>query len=126
MQVPSISPPAIPSRPLLSLSALALAALTLAGCAQFSDLGPRAEPKAAEAYQASQTLAGSAVAWPDDNWWTAYGDQQLNTLIGEALHGAPSLAVARARLLKAEGAAQQQGAALLPQDRKSTRLNSSH
>jgi len=35
--------------------------------------------------------------------------------MGEALRGAPSMAVARARLLKAEGVAQQQGAALLPQ-----------
>ncbi|MFL9878245.1 efflux transporter outer membrane subunit [Herbaspirillum rhizosphaerae] len=105
-------------RPLLTLSTLALAALTLAGCAQFSDLGPRAEPKATDAYQSSQSLTGTTVgtvAWPDDNWWTVYGDKQLNTLIGEALHGAPSLAVARARLLKAEGVAQQQGAALLPQ-----------
>lgn len=115
MQVPSISIPQKPPQAWLQLSALALAALTLAGCAQFSDLGPRAEPKAAEAYQSSQTLSGTAVVWPDDNWWTAYGDKQLNTLIGEALHGAPSLAVARARLLQAEGTAQQQGAALLPQ-----------
>ncbi|WP_144423997.1 efflux transporter outer membrane subunit [Herbaspirillum hiltneri] len=129
MQVPSISGDqgASPSpsssrfpRPrLATLSALAVAALTLAGCAQFSDLGPRAEPKAIDAYQSSQSLDAAAnagaVAWPDDNWWTAYGDKQLNALMGEALRGAPSMAVARARLLKAEGVAQQQGAALLPQ-----------
>jgi len=123
MQVPSISGdqgasryrlPGLPR--LATLSALAVAALTLAGCAQFSDLGPRAEPKAIDAYQSSQSLnAVGAVTWPDDNWWTAYGDKQLNTLMGEALRGAPSMAVARARLLKAEGVAQQQGAALLPQ-----------
>ncbi|RFB68036.1 MULTISPECIES: efflux transporter outer membrane subunit [unclassified Herbaspirillum] len=120
MQVPSISGDQEASRVrpprLATLSALAVAALTLAGCAQFSDLGPRAEPKAIDAYQSSQSLnAAGMVAWPDDNWWTAYGDKQLNTLMGEALRGAPSMAVARARLLKAEGVAQQQGAALLPQ-----------
>ncbi len=125
MQVPSISgdqgtsPSRLPHPRLATLSALAIAALTLAGCAQFSDLGPRAEPKAIGAYQSSQSLDAAAnggmVAWPDDNWWTAYGDKQLNTLMGEALRGAPSMAVARARLLKAEGVAQQQGAALLPQ-----------
>jgi NodT family efflux transporter outer membrane factor (OMF) lipoprotein len=124
MQVPSISGnqgasryrlPGLPR--LATLSVLAVAALTLAGCAQFSDLGPRAEPKAIDAYQSSQSLntAAGEVSWPDDNWWTAYGDKQLNTLMGEALRGAPSMAVARARLLKAEGVAQQQGAALLPQ-----------
>jgi NodT family efflux transporter outer membrane factor (OMF) lipoprotein len=125
MQVPSISGDqgASPYRRrrqprLATLSALAVAALTLAGCAQFSDLGPRAEPKDINAYESSQSLnAGNSgtVAWPDDNWWTAYGDKQLNTLMGEALRCAPSMAVARARLLKAEGVAQQQGAALLPQ-----------
>lgn len=128
MQVPSVSgdqdasrypQPRLPGLPrLATLSALAVAALTLAGCAQFSDLGPRAEPKDINAYQSSQSLNAAnaqAVAWPDDNWWTAYGDKQLNTLMAEALRGAPSMAVARARLLKAEGAAQQQGAALLPQ-----------
>ncbi|WP_081768797.1 efflux transporter outer membrane subunit [Herbaspirillum sp. RV1423] len=104
------------SRSVAALSALALATLTLAGCAQFSDLGPRAEPKAIDAYQTAQSLNGAAaVAWPDDNWWTIYGDRQLDALMGEALRGAPSMAVARARLLKAEGVAQQQGAALLPQ-----------
>jgi len=123
MQVPSVSGDQDASRTrlpclprLATLSALAVAALTLAGCAQFSDLGPRAEPKAIDAYQSSQSLnATGPVAWPDDNWWTAYGDKQLNTLMAEALRGAPSMAVARARLLKAEGVAQQQGAALLPQ-----------
>ncbi len=101
---------------LARLTPAALAALALAGCAQFSDLGPRAEPKAIDSYQSSLALPASApVAWPQDSWWTAYGDQQLNTLIDEGLHGAPSLAIARARLLKAEGTAQQQGAALAPQ-----------
>src|SRR5450830_62058 len=97
------------------LTGAVLLALALAGCAQFSELGPRAEPKTIADYQSTQTLAGTAAAWPEDAWWKIYGDQQLNLLIDDALHGAPSLAAAQARLLKAEGIAQQQGAALLPQ-----------
>lgn len=96
--------------------ALATAAmLTLAGCAPFSDIGERAQPKAITSYQSSTSLAGSStVMWPQDHWWDVYADPQLNALIAEALQGAPSLAVAQARLLKAEGTAQQQGAALAP------------
>lgn len=97
------------------LTGAVLLALALGGCAQFSELGPRAEPKTITDYQSTQTLAGTAAAWPEDAWWKIYGDQQLNALIDEALRGAPSLAAAQARLLKAEGIAQQQGAALLPQ-----------
>lgn len=113
MQVPSFT-----LGPLTRLAPVALAtaaALALAGCAQFSDLGTRAEPKPIDSYQSALSLSSSsAVAWPDDSWWKVYGDAQLNALIDQALQGAPSLAVARARLLKAEGAAQQQGAALAP------------
>lgn len=98
-----------------ALTGAVLLALALGGCAQFSELGPRAEPKTIADYQSAQTLAGTAAAWPEDTWWKNYGDQQLNALIDEALRGAPSLAAAQARLLKAEGIAQQQGAALLPQ-----------
>jgi len=59
--------------------------------------------------------AQEATAWPDDHWWTRYGDAQLDALMAEALRGAPDLAVAQARLAQAEGLAQQQGAALRPE-----------
>ncbi|MFL9925699.1 efflux transporter outer membrane subunit [Herbaspirillum lusitanum] len=99
------------------MSLALLIAAALSGCASFTDLGPRAEPKAIDQYAASQSLAGTQdlAQWPTDQWWNSYGDAQLNTLMNEALQGAPSMAVARARLLKAEGSAQQQGAALYPQ-----------
>jgi NodT family efflux transporter outer membrane factor (OMF) lipoprotein len=98
-------------------AAVVLATLTLAGCAGFTDLGPRAEPKSIASYQSGQSLAGARAqaAWPSDQWWRVYGDDQLDALIGEALQGAPSMALAQARLLKAQGVAQQQGAALYPQ-----------
>ncbi|HEY1629854.1 MAG TPA: efflux transporter outer membrane subunit [Rhizomicrobium sp.] len=37
-----------------------------------------------------------------DQWWTAFGDPQLDTLVGEALKGNPSLAAAMARLRAAQ------------------------
>ncbi|XLM21230.1 TolC family protein, partial [Chromobacterium piscinae] len=43
-----------------------------------------------------------------------YDDAQLNALMDEALRQAPDLAAARARVKRAEGLAQQAGAALLP------------
>ncbi|NUU01233.1 efflux transporter outer membrane subunit [Herbaspirillum robiniae] len=106
-----------PARRALTLSAIAAAAALLAGCASFTDLGPRAEPKSIDSYQSSQMLAATApqAAWPADAWWHVYGDDQLNALIDDALKGAPSMAVAKARLLRAEGSAQQQGAALYPE-----------
>ncbi|EJN03827.1 efflux transporter outer membrane subunit [Herbaspirillum sp. YR522] len=115
--------PSIPDAPRAAATrkamaaAVALATLALAGCAGFSDLGPRAEPKSIDHYQSGQALAGTSplAAWPADQWWRVYGDDQLDSLIGEALQGAPSMALAQARLLKAQGAAQQQGAALYPQ-----------
>ncbi|WP_211461765.1 efflux transporter outer membrane subunit [Collimonas silvisoli] len=113
-----MSPPNFSPYTALSLRGIAsmcVLALSISGCAQFSEIGARAEPKDIGSYQTGPLLAGNAVSWPDDNWWTVYGDPQLNALIAEGLKGAPSLAAAQARLLKAEGVAQQQGAALLPQ-----------
>jgi NodT family efflux transporter outer membrane factor (OMF) lipoprotein len=100
---------------LRGIASMCVLALSISGCAPFSEIGPRAEPKDISSYQTGHLLAGNAVNWPDDNWWTIYGDRQLDALIAEGLKGAPSLAAAQARLLKAQGVAQQQGAALLPQ-----------
>ncbi len=71
--------------------------------------------RAAKSYAAGQSLAGDAQAqWPVTNWWTAYNDPQLNTLMDEAFRGAPDLAVAAARLRSAQAYAVQVGAARLP------------
>jgi multidrug efflux system outer membrane protein len=37
-------------------------------------------------------------AWPAEQWWTAYGDPQLDSLVQRALQDNPSLAVAQARV----------------------------
>jgi NodT family efflux transporter outer membrane factor (OMF) lipoprotein len=54
---------------------------------------------------ADRTLAAARTnedAWPEDDWWRAYGDPQLDSLLQEALAGSPSLQVAQARLRAAQ------------------------
>lgn len=98
----------------LSRGMLCLALLTSA-CATVPDLGPLPSGRTdALNAEAAVTLAGHDAAWPGDGWWRAYDDPQLDALIGAALDGSPSLAVAAGRLRTAQGLAQQAGAALLP------------
>lgn len=63
---------------------------------------------------ASQSLTGPQAAWPDEGWWKAYGDPQLERLIEEGLNSSPDVAAAAARFRQAAGAAQRAGAPLLP------------
>lgn len=95
---------------------LAGVAASAAGCANLPDLGSAPQPKEAAAFPADQSFAATQGAeWPQDSWWTVYGDPQLDTLIDEALAGSPDLAQAEARVRRAEAFAEQAGAALLPQ-----------
>ncbi len=43
-------------------------------------------------------------AWPRNDWWQRYGDEQLNRLIEQALHDSPSLEAAAARVNAAQAA----------------------
>ena len=94
---------------------LAGLALAFTGCAQIPTLGQLTEPKDNPSYAASQSFAAPATNWPNDAWWQAYADPQLDALIGEALDGSPNLAAASARLRRAQAAGQVAGAPLLPQ-----------
>ena len=90
--------------------------LVLAGCVDrggwraASQLSPKA-------LDTEHTLAGTqvdAAAWPQDAWWHAYGDPQLDTLVDEALAGSPSLQTAEARLRAAQAQAIAAHGARLP------------
>lgn len=80
------------------------------------DLGARPQLHAPPALDSRVSLASTNLAaqWPREEWWTAYGDPQLNALVAEALADAPDVAVAQARILQARGVAEQAGAATLP------------
>ena len=79
-----------------------LAATALSACASLPTPTPPRVAKTPQSYAAAQSLAGPARDWPADAWWTAYGDDQLNGLMQEALAGAPDLAAAQARVRKAQ------------------------
>ena len=86
--------------------------LLSSACLSVPDLGPRPEPRAPESFAA--TFDAMVADWPAERWWENYGDPQLATLIGEALAGSPTMAVAEARVRRARANAQQAGAALQP------------
>ena len=72
----------------------------LAACASTHQLRPEAVAVGPDALQVSRSLSGTpldAAAWPQAQWWTAYGDSQLNDLIDAALEGNPSLRIAEGR-----------------------------
>ncbi|MCK9544030.1 MAG: efflux transporter outer membrane subunit [Novosphingobium sp.] len=107
---------------ILSMRALVMPVLTpmliLAGCASVPDPGPRAEPLASAQIAAGHSLAADHVTqrgdWPDDAWWRAFSDPQLDALIDEALRNSPDVSIAVARLRQASGMARAAGAAGLP------------
>ncbi|OAT35380.1 RND efflux system outer membrane lipoprotein [Enterobacter soli ATCC BAA-2102] len=47
----------------------------------------------------------SHTDWPKSEWWTSYGDPQLNALITKALDDAPDMQIARQRITLAEAQA---------------------
>ena len=98
----------------LRRAGLLLPSLLVTACAAVPNLGPKPMPAAAASYPSARSLRGTQSAWPTDGWWKAYGDPQLDTLIGEGLASSPNLAAAVARFRTARGFAQQAGAALVP------------
>ncbi|HET7359923.1 MAG TPA: efflux transporter outer membrane subunit [Rhodanobacteraceae bacterium] len=95
-----------------------LATLGLAGCASTGGLHTHAHITDSRTIRASGSLKAvplSAAAWPTHAWWTDFGDDQLNRLIDNALHGQPRLRMAEARVRAAEGMAGIAGAPLYPQ-----------
>jgi NodT family efflux transporter outer membrane factor (OMF) lipoprotein len=88
---------------------------TLSACGIVPDLGLEPLLKPVADFATSQSFAAPTYEWPSDNWWKAYGDQQLDGLIEEALAASPDLTQAQARVRQAQAYAQEAGAALGPQ-----------
>lgn len=80
------------------IAALAIS-LAIGACASTHGLAPDERPMDANQLAASRSLGGFSQAdFPKLDWWTAFGDPQLGTLVDEALAGNPSLAAADARV----------------------------
>lgn len=96
-----------------SLAAL----LTMGGCANNGGLAPHdhlLDPARLDA-GAAIAAADHDARWPAADWWRAYGDPQLDALIGAAHAGNPTLAAAAARVRAAQALADTAHAAEAPQ-----------
>lgn len=89
-----------------------LALFALGGCAP--DLGPLPDLKQPDQLQTAESYQSAPTTWPQQDWWKAYGDPQLDALIAEALQDAPDLKIAAARVRAAEAQASLAEADLLP------------
>lgn len=95
---PSLTRPSIRLAALLSIAALS-------ACASFTDSQPKATLTRLPAANAPATPAATVPAevFPaQGNWWTQYGDSQLDKLVEQALAHNPTLGMAQARLDKVQ------------------------
>lgn len=97
-------------------ASLIMAGLLLSGCADMKGIGPSARLNDASDFglpaapsAKSQTLDTSV------DWWTSFGDPQLDQLVAEALTGNPNLRVAAARVARAQAGVQLARSADSPQ-----------
>src|ERR1700680_5155983 len=88
----------------------------LASCANVSNIVPSARRVDPQAMDVGSSLqAQGDAAWPDDSWWQAYRDPQLDSLVRDVLEGSPDLRAANARVTQAQGLAAMRYGATLPQ-----------
>ena len=85
------------------------------GCAPLPPADARFTEKTSQDLAATTAFAAPSLPWPDEKWWTSYQDEQLNQLMQEALMGSPDLAIAQARVQRAQAMTEVAGAPLLPQ-----------
>jgi outer membrane protein TolC len=77
--------PRLPRQPCRLTLLFAVSLVLASGCAQIPRLDPPPAIKKVDELGSSKSFAVPVVAWPSDQWWTVYGDTQLNGLIDEAL-----------------------------------------
>jgi multidrug efflux system outer membrane protein len=95
-----------------SLSAISAALLTagLIGCAPMPPAQEALPQRDLAGAQLSASIKLARDGWPDAQWWSTYNDPQLNALIAQALHDAPTLQTAATRIGAAHAALQLQKA----------------
>jgi len=93
-------------RTLNAFSACALA-LTLSGCIGTWGIAPQSKTLQAHTLTTDAAIreAATDAHWPDQQWWHAYGDPQLDRWLNLAVAGSPSLAMAAARVREAKAMA---------------------
>jgi NodT family efflux transporter outer membrane factor (OMF) lipoprotein len=77
-------------------------------------LGEPASPARPGDYASARSLSGKRAEWPAEQWWSNFGDAQLDGLVAEALADSPTVEQAAARLRIASAQVDLARAALLP------------
>jgi NodT family efflux transporter outer membrane factor (OMF) lipoprotein len=97
-------------------SAFLAVSIIMAGCASSRGIAPQQTPLDASALDAGAAVqaAERSARWPDADWWRAFHDPQLDSLVAAAFADNPSLAAADARVREAQSLAGVSAAALLP------------
>lgn len=95
----------MPRRTLAALNALL--SLTLSGCIATAGIAPQSNtlPANTLATDAAIRAAAQDAHWPEQYWWQAYGDPQLERWMALATHDSPTLAMAAARVRQAQAMA---------------------
>lgn len=94
--------------------AVAVAALALAGCANYFGLKSDKAIAPAAQFESARSLPAQGGQWPSLDWANQFGDPQLPKLIDEALEGNPTIAQAQARIAKASSYIESSRSTLLP------------
>jgi NodT family efflux transporter outer membrane factor (OMF) lipoprotein len=98
-----------------SVVAVALMATGLTGCADMSGIAPQSSLRDAPSLGLSAANTQATQAPLAAEWWREFGDEQLNTLVAQALQTSPTLKLAQARLARAQAVTEVADAATLPQ-----------
>jgi NodT family efflux transporter outer membrane factor (OMF) lipoprotein len=108
------------SLPFLSLAAM----LALSGCV--SNRLPAPQVAVPGGFEAPQAAGTAASAQAIDRWWLLFGDDQLTTLIDQALASAPDARTAFARLREAEAVRRGALTSYNPQGNPTASISRSH
>lgn len=87
-----------------ALSVAAAVLVVLAGCADMSGIASQAKLRDADSLGLKGAPFSTGASEVDARWWLGFGDAQLDALVDQALAGSPNIAVARARLSRAQAA----------------------
>jgi NodT family efflux transporter outer membrane factor (OMF) lipoprotein len=92
-----------------------LGMVALSACASQPGKAPQPAIRPQSAFASTQSFQAPTGTWPAAGWWKVYGDSQLDALIEEGLAGSPSIAIADARLRRANAFADSSRGSLMPQ-----------
>jgi outer membrane protein TolC len=93
------------------IAVVIVVAILQGGCISSAGIGPEAAQLDISTHTAPD---GSFDGWPQDKWWHAYGEAELDRLVAHALDKHPDLIVAHARLAEAAAAIAYVSARLQP------------